>query len=564
MQIVNIALSEYTQYSENPVYGIQNLYWPIYCFYKDHSQQAHYHFVYDKSTDLQRIIDYNSINFYATYGLDFRDNAEFHVNTRRFVAYIDASALLDDTDYEHLKNTYSEIDKEDIGLVFIEFGKNDINNVEWDDKITLSARVHDLYPNAFIANAGINVLDSVTISKKPVFKNTVRFDDISSHESIFENINSMNRNTVILTAMLRMIDLISKTKADMIDVSESAIADKFSYGNRVAIIYICLIKYSKLVYFDRYSASVIHDMHRRMMHPSAMYADDYLMMLANLPDVAVYDVIEPVLVFPDKNRDKYTDIRIHVLTCEIDLDTKQLAPDVAPAVYYYPDIKIYSAAQMFHLASKDTKEAMKGAAELKDLYKQLSSRCMTEIDTSDVIMYISNTIFYHLDGKDYMAYITNLVTDIQFVAYPIRPQSTSFTMKLNLIKDTLYDIRMYDDWRETIIPYYKAGFIDKKNMFFRPVRYLNGLCLNSLFSDAAALDSDIGLTYEEVGMFSNATWSLRNSKKILDYVKHDCVIDKMTTVFGGLHPMQGTKMIIQREDWRSKRDKLQKQNTYGY
>lgn len=565
MQIVDIALSEYTQYSDDPLYGIQSLYWPIYCFYKDHSQQAHYHLIYDSSTDLQRVVDMNSINFYSSYGIDFRKNAEFFTGTRRFVVYHTFDTLLDDEKYEHLRNTYSEIEKEDVGLVFLEFPDDfDIATLPYEHKVTISARVQELYPSAFIANSGINVIEHVTVLSKPVMKNTVKFDDIAQKDDIFGDIQSMNRTTVLLTAMLRVIDLVGKTKADMIDASESSILSNFSYGNRVEIMYICLMKFSKLVYFDQYSASILHGVQQKMMKQASMYADDYLNSLANLPDVAVYDVTEPILVFPDKNRDKYHDVRIHVLTCEIDLKNRHLAQDVITAVYYYPDIKMYSTAALFNLSSTDINTAMQGDKDLFNLCKQLTTRCMTEIDISEVLMNVSNVIFYNLDGKDYMAYITNVVTDIPFVAYPIRPQSISFRMRIDLTKDVLYDIRMYDDWRETIYPYVKAGLINPKNAFFRPVRYLRGLCLDGLFTDSTLLDKNVGLTYEEAGMCSNQTWSLRNSKKILNYIKRDCVVERMSSSFGGLHPMISKTVVIHREDWRSKRDRLQKQNTYGY
>ena len=221
-----------------------------------------------------------------------------------------------------------------------------------------------------------------------------------------------------------------------------------------------------------------------------------------------------------------------------------------------------STANLFNLNSEDFDTAKAGADRLQKLYKSFSYHCAEEIDISEITFNISNVIFYKQGDETFMAYLSSIKADTKFMAYPVREKCRPFEMTLDMAKETLCDIRLFEDWKEVVYPFLVNGYVKKNHICFPVQRYIMGVCLYSQGLGNQILSKDIGLTFEEAGIYNDMSWSLRKFNTILHYVKRDCIVDNMSTPFGGLHPMVQNTVTIKREDWRSDHDRLHQFNTY--
>lgn len=562
MDVIRMPLNEYPKYTGQPKFGISDTYWQIYWFYKDRPQTCNYKIVYDSGIDLNRVIPSDHIQLYAAYGIDFRLSSP-PITSRRYIAIVPLDDLLTDGVFEQnaAKHLYSP-EEEDVGLVFVDYGELDnLDELSYSQKLQLSALINEVYPEAIIANSDLSIFENDIEVDDIDLTNAVKLDDIISVQDVAKGSTASRRETVI-REMLAVIDAIKDCKADLIDATKSSIADRFLLGNKAAIEYICLMRYNKTVYFDRYSHAVMYGISNDMSSQNAMYADDYLNYIANLPDVAVYHAAEPLLVFPDREKNRSGVIKFNVFECAIDLQTMELGEEQGKESYTYGDVELLSVAKLFNLDSDNFETAKAGMLKLQELLRKFSMRCKSEMDMRGVLLNISNVIIYNVGGSTYIAYLAYIYANTHFIAYPVRKVSKPFKLDLDLTRAVLRDVRMFWDWKSVMTPYVKAGLVRLQNMFFRPPRYIRGLCMLCAPTDFLTVTPSIGLTFEEIGMYSSVSWSMRKSLMILEYVKQSYIADEVATPFGGPHPAINIRVNINREHWRSHADKVQQFNTY--
>lgn len=568
MEIKKLELSEYSECIEESVkYAITPLYWPIYCFYKTHSQQNCYQILFDSSESLSSVVSSNEIPMFSDYGINFTKSLSVVPRQRVFIAIHTFDQIISDERFNaEVRDKFTDVDKDYVGLVFIECPGDDDGNVyeslSQSEKVAIVERLKEVYPRATIATAALNIYIPAIESEKPKIKATVKLDDVLTLQDLLGDAQTYNGLEMSIKLILRFIKKIASVKADMIDASESNISNRFSNGDRRCITYICLMKYNKLVYFDQLSYRALIGFQRDLMSRDAMYAEDFLYIISHLPDIAVYYKTEPIIVLPNKKFDYFSDIVLRVIECKIDLDTMTLDTGQEVVQYYYPNIELLSTANLFNLNSEDFDTAKAGADRLQKLYKSFSYHCAEEIDISEITFNISNVIFYKQGDETFMAYLSSIKADTKFMAYPVREKCRPFEMTLDMAKETLCDIRLFEDWKEVVYPFLVNGYVKKNHICFPVQRYIMGVCLYSQGLGNQILSKDIGLTFEEAGIYNDMSWSLRKFNTILHYVKRDCIVDNMSTPFGGLHPMVQNTVTIKREDWRSDHDRLHQFNTY--
>lgn len=565
MEIVRLRLDDYPKFNGQPKYDIPAMYWQIYWFYQQYSQNYTYKIVYGDGIDISRVINFELIDLYKVYGIDFKESSDI-VSERRYVATVPLNDLLNDDIFsENLSKRAYYSEPEDVGLVFVDYGEREsLDEISSLQVTQIGVMLQEAFPNALVANSGLTKFDAQLSGDPAELKSAEKLDDIVSETDLFSGECFKSRREAIVRQMLGVIDSVRLHKSGLVDATSSDIADRFSISNKAAIAYICLMKYNKTVYFDRYSDVVMYGMVNETFAQNAMYADDYLHQLANLPDVAVYHAAEPILVFPDRARNRNKNVRFGVFECQIDLDTLAFGDNQINRTYDYNDIELLSAAKLFNLSSTNFNTAEEGMKRLKRLLYKFTVRCRTEIDMRSTLLNISNVIFYRIDDKTFIGYLAYVYANTHFMAYPIRQISKPFKLDLDLTKVVLRDVRMYWDWKRVLAPYAKAGMVRMNNLFFKPLRYLRGLCLLGAPIDHAPMLKSIGLTFEEIGMYSDASWGLRKSTLMLDYVKQSYIARDVATPFGGPHPISNIRININRENWRSNADKIQQFNTYGY
>lgn len=569
MNKVEIPLSEYNTYDKTPKFGIQSKFWPIYCFYKKHTQQNYYHICLPEGTELTRIIEQQHVSLYATYGINFSDHIDMLKQSRLFVSILKFSQVSDEQTFnESVVNKVSAIDPADVGLVFVEY--DSVENVEelsMELRLDIAARIENLYPNAILCNSELAVFVASVIDQKPQYESSVSLGSLITVDELLKGINSYSKVASIIIPMLRIIEKVHTCKCDMIDASTEDSADitkKFSVGNRMVMSYICLMKYNKVLYFCRSSQKALYSLPQQIMKQHAMYADEYLNMIANFPDATIYHKVDPFIAMPDRSQGAYHKISVQLISTEINEEDMSLMPGQYKARYEYEDLELVHVTELFKLDSSNTAEAISEMKRLQELLQRFEYRCGNIIDMTEILLNVSNILFYRINDKLYIGYVAYIDAKIPFVMYPIRKISKPFRTRLDVTKEVFHDVRFYEDWKEVITPYVLNGLVNVKRLFFKPPKYIKGLCMYGINSAVSTIDDTLGLTFEEVGMLSDACWDLRKSPEILNYVKRSCIATRMATPFGGLHPMISTNFRIDREDWRSDADKIQQRNTYGY
>lgn len=573
MQLVNLQLNDFPKYIGEPKFGISTWYWQLYWFYScndgENSQSHRYHVICD-STSRKTVIPDEYVELYADYGIDFNEKVR-DTRERRYIMVIKLDDLLDEAHFqETVTERYREFDNSEVGLVFVDYGSYpNLNHLSHDFILQMAAMICNAFPNAIIANSEISLFDVSIESSVPEVRNSTDIDSVVTIEQLQGNKNIYSQTEIVVSTMLNLIDILRKSNYTMFDASKSKIATLFSTGNKAAISYISLMRYNKIVYFDSNSYNVMYALSNIMSKQDAMYADEFLNRLENLPDVSVYMTgNEPILVMPDCKKSFVAKYRVQILECEMDLNTLKLHGKAQPMSYSNREIELLSVATLFNLSSADAKIAEDGMNRLKKLMGLFMYRCKHILDTNsdmnDILLNISNVIFYRYEGQTFMGYLSYVTAEQHFMAYPVRQKSKPFHIVLDVAKESLIDVRMFEDWQTVLAPYVKAGIVRKEKIFFHPQRYIRGLCLYGMQGNYLEMKNSIGLTFEEVGMYSESSWCLRKSQVILEHVKKDFVDSYIATPFGGMHPMINTKVKIRREDWRSDGNKIQQFNTYGY
>ena len=94
MEIKKLELSEYSECVEESVkYAITPLYWPIYCFYKTHSQQNCYQILFDSSESLSSVVSSNEIPMFSDYGINFTKSLSVVPRQRVLLRFIHLTRL---------------------------------------------------------------------------------------------------------------------------------------------------------------------------------------------------------------------------------------------------------------------------------------------------------------------------------------------------------------------------------------------------------------------------------------------------------------------------------------
>lgn len=564
MGIVKLDLSEYPTSTEPPKWGVPLRFWQIRWFYQNYSQDNTYKISYGSLQDLYKVVQKEYVSLFEKYGIVF-DNRTGRVLERLFFVEIPLDYLMDDDVFEtQVKNRYYSFSHDTVGFVIVNYGElDDLSGFTSEQKIKYSTAIKSVFPNAILVNSDLITYEYSVSSNRPDLSNAVPFDDIVDGKQLLLKYSNYNVAEFQLNLQLEIIEAVHRCPYSLIDASNSEFPKKLSKFMMRSIEFICLMRYNKRVYFDNTIDYLVSSDPTYAYSWYSMYADDYLALLSDLPDVSVYVATEPLLLFPKRNIVPGSNVKLQVFECDVDLNTLELGNDCSTQSYSVDQLNIVSTAKLFNLDSKDINVAKKGMERLQDVLNKLAIKCKSAMDMSLVLLNISNVLFHKIDDTIYVSYIAYLSANTEFEAYLIREKSKPFPITLDTTKITLRDVRMYNDWKRILTPYLRAGLIRKEHMFFYPTRYLNGLCARGI-KPQGLLSADCGLTFEEVGMYSEATLPMRQTQVILDYLKRDFVAENIATPFGGVHPMVKMNVRIDKEAWRSDEDKVRQFNTYGY
>ena len=562
MDVKQINANEFLEYNTAPEFGIRSSYWPLYCFYEQHDQQALYKVLVTEGASVGDYIRVDYASVYQRFGIDF---AIQHSAThkRNYVHYLDLSELGNLESFkESFEQHYFDYDKEDIGLVFIRYDVP-ISAFNSEQRSQISECLHQLMPSAAIANDDFIQIKTQVVSGSSEYKRVCTLDEIVSWSELTTGIQQFSKIDAILTPMLRTLEKVREVKGvDCIDASNSKLSEILTNGTRRSLAYVSLMKYGKAIYFSKDIEKLVHSYSAETQKQNAMYADDYIRYLTNLPDIAVVMGSEPFLVLPDRNKLLVHGVDLQLIYHEIDMNTFDMISDTKHVRVNSDDISIVSAAEMFNLSSTDPDVALDGMHHLYDVMLRFIKGSKDYSEFKAAILNVSNTLFFTLNGKFCMGYISYIYCKRPFIAYPLRQKGKPFELQLDLSKQALIDVKVYSDWKQIITPFINSGYIKLNNAFIRPTRYIDGLLLQGMDFNANGEHNGHGLTIEQIGMYSDSCWSLRRSNRILQYLKYDCVLNKIASPFGGMHTCDKSISFIGREDWRSNADKIQQFNTY--
>lgn len=563
MDVKRIAASEFTVHDEEIKYNIRKVFWPLYCFYKERTQQALYRVVLDNGVQVSDLVDLDYVTFYKRFGVDF-SNTDSAVNTRSFVKYLHLSELLDTESFcEHELAVYHDMDPASIGIVFIEYDV-DIASISVVQRAQILNAIRTVYASATIANEDFVAEWKSETDDGPEYEKVVKLDSLFKDGELFADTDALDPQQTILKQMLRILEKVHECKgADCIDASDSELISQLNVGNKRALAYVAMIKYGKCLFFSHEIETSTLNFIPDTQHQDAMYAEDYINFLTNLPDIAVVrTVTNPFLVLPDKNASTYSSVDMHVIACEISDDFSEFIGDGNHQQINSDDIEVISMADTYNLSAKNADEALVGMHKLAQLHSRFIKKCSDFAEMKQALLNVSNTLLFKIDDKLYFGYITSINTEKQFIAYPLQHHAKPFMIKLDLRKVALVDIKLYSDWKKIILPFVKSGYVNLQKAFVRPLRYVNGLLLQGLNITFKGEHTMCGLTIEDVGMYDDRCWMLRKSNRILDYLKANKVQEKLATPFGGLHVYEQIQPTIEKEDWRSNADRIQQFNTY--
>lgn len=565
MNVVRIPLSEFAKTDDVPQWGVSYPYWRIYKFYETHSLNDYYQIIYDSASDRDEAVPLEYLRLFESYGISFGSKISA-VQTKKYFTVIPIGCTATDEEFdEAVRNRIREFDDEDVGFVIVDFEEmEDLSEVPDAVKMLVASRIASVFPNAIIANKEISTFRSSYVQTKPVFKNSVNFDSVVAWNDLIIKNSTANIISSKMHLLLDVIDSVKACKAEFIDASESEFTERLTPFDKRSLAYICLMKYNKHLYFDSISNDLLYAEPQELMRCDAMYANEYLDMLANLPDAFVYHAAEPILLFPIHDGNEYENVQFQVSECIFDMNTFKVCGDAITQSYSYDQIELLSAADIFQLSSTNSDTALTGMQKFKDVIQQFTAIYGRTRDTTAILFDVSNLIFYRIGETCYMAYLAYVKAEKEFEAYTVRERSKPFTLKLDAAKIVMRDVRLCDDWKQVMAPYVRAGIVRKDHIFFKPQRYINGLLMRGIQLSGLTVPTDCGLTVEEAGMFAASSWPLRATKVLLDNLKHDFVMKNIATPFGGMHPMQCTSVNISREDWRSYDNRIQQFNTYRY
>lgn len=564
MGIVRLDLSEYPTSTEPPKWGVSPMFWQIRWFYQTYSQDNYYKISYGSQDDLYKVIQKEFVPLFTRYGIEF-NNYTSNITERLYFVEIPLEHLTDDEVFDaQVRNRYYSFSNDTVGFVIVNYGElENLNGFPDAQRYKFTEEIHSVFPNAIIVNRELSLFSGTVSSNKPELRDAVKLDEVVNIKQLLVKYSDYNLANIQLNLQLDIIEAVHQCPYQCIDASDSEYMNHLTMFMKRSIEFICLMRYNKRVYFDRFVDSMVYSDPKDAYSMYSMYANDYIALISDLPDVSVYIASEPVLLFPKRDTVQGANVRMQVFECDVDPDTWELGDNASTQSYSADQIDMLSASKLFKLDSENIAEAKAGMETLQGLLNRFSIKCKAVMDMSSVLLNISNVLFYTIDGTIYIAYIAYLHANTNFEAYLIRQRSKPFEITLDVTDVTLRDVRLYDDWKRVLAPYFRAGLIRKEHMFFRPTRYLNGLCARGIQTNGLFTEK-CGLTFEEIGMYSEATWPLRQTQVILEHLKRDFVAENIATPFGGLHPMIGTSVRVDKEAWRSDEDKFRQFNTYGY
>lgn len=570
MNVITLNLSEYEKFQGEPKWGVSEMCWQLYWFFRDREQVGcHYLISYESEGDRMCAIPDSWLNTFRLYGIEFiycdSNRVPNVINDRHYLMTVKLNWLFDDDLFDtKIRNRWREFSNDDVGTIIIDCDEQDnLQSIPEIQRYECAKKLQSVFPNAIIANRDFSVYKVDQNSSNNFLDTATKLTDlVGSVEQLRQKCSSMNSTESILKQMLYIIDAVGKSpnKCDLIDAAD--FSTTFQLCSQEAIEYICLMRFGKRVYFSDSNERLILGLAKDVMSQSGMYADEYLTMLANLPDVSVYYRSEPVLVMPNYNDSFYSDVKIQAIEAEFDLSKDEIIGECSVQSYNYDHLELLSASELFNLSSKDFNIALEGMNRLAKVFDKFGKKSASIIDLRGVLFNVSNMLFYRIEDKTYIAYLGNVSAETKFVAYAVRSRSKPFHLTLDVAKETLFDVRFFMDWKTIMAPYVRNKIVRLNHMFFKPPRYINGLCM--YLQPSLQQVCDCNLTFEEVGMFAKSSWDMRRNLEILDYLKRDVVVDRIATPFGGMHAMMNTIVKINREDWRSNADRIQQFNTYGH